>query len=229
MATNVIGMKTDAKAAQQEGLKTCPRCGATTFTDMGICYGCLFDFLEGSSDEMRVNVPQMFVDNLRHEAESRATGGEGDAAATGVSANDAPSLYAEEPEPWGSLDELWDGPDSPEGDEATVSHGATTREVSTEEVMASDSHEAGAMEAKADMPGAEPGTSSAEGNATGSKAGTQVVEAAVSAAGTGAFRAESNSNAASRPRIRVIAPDLPIEIEVMGSNVTVRQITAAED
>jgi hypothetical protein len=155
MATNVIGMKTDAKVAQQEGLKTCPRCGATTFTDMGICYGCLFDFLEGSSDETRVNVPQMFVDNLRHEAESRATVGKGDATAGGEPANDAPSLYAEESEPWGSLDELWDEP-------------AALREMP-----------APAKEGK--------------------------------------------------PCIRVIAPDLPIEIEVMGSNVTVRQITAAED
>lgn len=154
MTGNVIEKKSVPEGAQQEGLKTCPRCGATTFTDMGICYGCLFDFLEGSSEEARVNVPQMFVDNLKHEAEARAAAGQCDVAADGGLANDAPSPYADESEPWGSLDELWDDP-------------AALRE----------------------MP-------------------ASVKE--------------------DKPCIRVIAPDLPIEIEVMGSNVTVRQITAAE-
>lgn len=41
---NDVPERTESSRAVPFTVKTCPRCGATLFEDMRVCYGCLFDF-----------------------------------------------------------------------------------------------------------------------------------------------------------------------------------------
>ena len=123
---------------EEEGLKTCPRCGARLFADMDVCYGCLYDFSKGSSG--RDGRPDG-GGSAGTRPEAPASGGAGrqvGGTVSGISATgaafgggpvgSAPGEVGEArdakrpptwPEPccgeeapdelWGSLDELWDG------------------------------------------------------------------------------------------------------------------------
>ncbi len=65
MATNVMEGRTAQGRGSLRGgrdaVKTCPRCGARTFADMDVCYGCLYDFTTGegevSLEGIRHNLP----------------------------------------------------------------------------------------------------------------------------------------------------------------------------
>lgn len=50
-----------ATRPNREGVKVCPRCGAKTFSDMDICYGCLYDFTTGEGE--------VSLEGIRHENE----------------------------------------------------------------------------------------------------------------------------------------------------------------
>ncbi len=50
----------------RESLKVCPRCGAKTFADMDICYGCLYDFTTGEGE--------VSLEGIRHEADGQLWG-----------------------------------------------------------------------------------------------------------------------------------------------------------
>jgi hypothetical protein len=44
METSVIERPREQELTPTTRTKTCPRCGATLFEDMDVCYGCLYDF-----------------------------------------------------------------------------------------------------------------------------------------------------------------------------------------
>ena len=52
-----MGEGTDLDMTCEKGahceFKACPRCGATMFEDMSVCYGCLYDFDRGPSKMTR--------------------------------------------------------------------------------------------------------------------------------------------------------------------------------
>ncbi len=55
-----------ATRPDREGVKVCPRCGAKTFSDMDICYGCLYDFTTGEGE--------VSLEGIRHENEKEPWG-----------------------------------------------------------------------------------------------------------------------------------------------------------
>ena len=72
--------------------KTCPRCGAGLFSDMDVCYGCLYDFKGGGqrSGAQYDTSEDVFFEEPGGEAEMEEPGLD---------------------EVWGSLDELWEDED----------------------------------------------------------------------------------------------------------------------
>lgn len=122
--------------AGERQLRTCPRCGAKLFADMGICYGCLYDFsrergrargLPGGTGESQPGQGRAVGQGARDASGGPGAPGVASVPVEGRDLRPEPSRMpagtpalagghasADSEEIWGSLDELWqDDPTAP--------------------------------------------------------------------------------------------------------------------
>lgn len=55
------------------GTKVCPRCGETLFADMGVCYGCLYDFTRKSPRPLLPDLPRIDANEVNEVNEVNDT------------------------------------------------------------------------------------------------------------------------------------------------------------
>lgn len=90
-----------SERANEAGVKTCPRCGEMLFSDMDVCYGCLYDF---SKDAMGNRLPEVGKPSMRPDREDGVT-------ASGTPRPPAPPSRQMDPLAMVELDELDDEPE----------------------------------------------------------------------------------------------------------------------
>lgn len=112
------GGASDRSGGGGGGTKVCPRCGASLFSDMDVCYGCLYDFTKDHAGESSrwyfgtegAKGPAPAPDaGEGAEARPAPRGERRGPVPAPASADDLPPW--DDDQLWGSLDEVWEEPD----------------------------------------------------------------------------------------------------------------------
>ncbi len=255
MTTNVMkreAMGSGRKAVlDRDGVKVCPRCGAKTFADMDVCYGCLYDFTTGEGE--------VSLEGIRHENDHEPWGMSGRLSSLDEPSLDEPDLSSSDVAEllMGKCDESEQVPSQAGANETgrtdSGEDGApacTPLAMGRRDGHGLPSNQASADESRAPVaaskPGVEKPVSFHESDAFISTPEFDIWTADLPHVATEKDKAETlfgesmpvlgggglhcpGCCCGGGPVIQVIASDVPIALEVTGSKIIIRGLNAVEE